>query len=61
MGAILQPSLLSQLVQHLPGPLLKALNAWSHRVARRRAARRQQLWLQRKAAAAAAGPAARRD
>jgi hypothetical protein len=50
MGASVQTSLVSQLVQILPGPILGALDAWSHRVARRRAEQRQQKWLQRKAA-----------
>ena len=53
MGTAVQTSLVSILVQQLPGPLLKALDAWSHRVARRRAAERQRLWLQRKAATGA--------
>ena len=53
MGATLQPSLLSQLMRHLPRSLLNVLDAWSRRVARRRWERRQQLWLRRKDAAQA--------
>lgn len=53
MGATVQTSLVSQLVQALPRPLLRALDAWSHRVAQRRARERQLKWLQRKAATAA--------
>lgn len=43
-----------QVVRSLPGPVLRALDAWSHRVARRRALKRQQKWQQQKAARAAA-------
>lgn len=53
MGASVHPSLVSQVVRHLPSPLLGLLDAWSHRIARRRAAQRQRKWLQRKAAIAA--------
>jgi hypothetical protein len=42
-----------QAVRSLPTPVLAALDAWSHRVARRRALKRQQKWQQQKAAAAA--------
>lgn len=42
-----------QMVRSLPAPLLRALDAWSHRVARRRALKRQLKWQQQKAAAAA--------
>lgn len=48
----------SQLVRSLPAPVLRALDAWSFRVARRRALKRQQKWQQQKAAKAAAAPAA---
>ena len=51
MAAIVHAGLVSQLVQRLPAPLLKMLDAWSHRVARRRAQRRMLKWQQRKAAA----------
>ena len=50
MGASVQSSLVSQVIQFLPGSILGVLDAWSHRVARRRARQRQQKWLQRKAA-----------
>jgi hypothetical protein len=46
-----------QVVRSLPAPVLGALDAWSHRVARRRALKRQQKW-QRQKAAKAAAPAA---
>ena len=52
MGATLHSSLVSQIVQHLPRPLLSMLDAWSRRVARRRWNQRQLKWLQRKAALA---------
>lgn len=42
-----------QLVRSLPAPVLRALDAWSHRVARRRALQRQQKWQRQKAAQAA--------
>lgn len=42
-----------QVVRSLPAPVLGALDAWSHRVARRRALKRQLKWQQQKAAAAA--------
>ena len=58
MGATLHSSLVSQIVQYLPRPLLSMLDSWSRRVARRRAALRQQKWLRRKAATAAAAAAA---
>lgn len=51
MGAAVQTSVVSTLVQQLPRPLLRLLDAWSHRVARRRAEERQRRWLQRKAVA----------
>jgi hypothetical protein len=57
VGATLHSSLVSQIVQYLPRPLLSVLDAWSRRVARRRAALRQQKWLRRKAAMAADAPA----
>jgi hypothetical protein len=53
MAAIVRTGLVSQLVQRLPARLLQALDAWSHRVARRRAQRRMQQWQQRDAAATA--------
>jgi hypothetical protein len=46
--------LVSQIVLHLPHPLHRMLDAWSHQVARRRAMRRQRLWQQQKMAAMAA-------
>ena len=57
MGIVVHPSLVSQVVRHLPAPLLKLLDAWSSAVARRRWQQRQQKWQQRKAATVAAAPA----
>ena len=51
MGAVVHPSLVSQVMQHLPNRLVRALDAWSHRIARRRAEERQRRYLERKAAA----------
>jgi hypothetical protein len=53
MATNVHPSVVSQLLKRLPAPLLGALDAWSHRIARRRAEERQRKWLERKA-----GPAA---
>ena len=52
MGATVHSSLVSQIVQHLPRPLLSVLDRWSQGVARRRWQKRQRKWLQRKAALA---------
>lgn len=49
MAAFVQPSLVSTLVRHLPGPLLRVLDAWAAREARRRRDQRLARW-QRKAA-----------
>ena len=54
MNAIVRPTPVSVLLRQLPGPLLRALDAWSGRVARRRWEERQRKWQQRKDAAAAA-------
>lgn len=53
MGITVYASLVSQVLQYLPGALVSVLDAWSHRVAQRRARARQQRWLQRQAAPAA--------
>ena len=61
MTASLHSSLIllaHQVVRSLPAPVLRALDAWSHRVARRRALKRQQKWQRRKAAAAAGSASA---
>ena len=50
MGALVHPSFVSQVVRHLPGPLLRVLDAWSAREARRRREQRQRKWQQRAAA-----------
>ena len=52
MGAVVQPSIVGFLVRHLPRPLLRALDAWAAREARRRREQRLARW-QRKSAAAA--------
>ena len=49
MGALVHPSFVSQVVRHLPGPLLRVLDAWSAREARRRREQRQRRWQQRAA------------
>ena len=54
MGAIVHPSLLSLALRRLPAPLVRALDAWSQRVARRRWEQRQRKWQQRNAAVAVA-------
>lgn len=53
MAAIVRAGLVSQLVQQLPARLLKVLDAWSHRIARRRAQQRMLKWQQRETAATA--------
>lgn len=53
MAAIVQSSLVRQLVGWLPSPLLRALDAWSQGVARRRWDQRQARWRQRQQAAQA--------
>jgi hypothetical protein len=57
MAATVHPSVVSQLLQRLPTRLLGALDAWSHRIARRRAEERQRKWLASKAGPALAQPA----
>jgi hypothetical protein len=41
MTTLVQTSLLSQVLSRMPSRLLRALDAWSHRVALRRAERRR--------------------
>jgi hypothetical protein len=50
MSSYVQTTRVTQVVRHLPAPLVKLLDAWSHRLAQRRAAQRRQKWLQRQAA-----------
>ena len=50
MFAFVPPSRVAQVVRHLPRWLVRSLDAWSYRVAKRRAQQRQQRWLARKAA-----------
>ena len=61
MPATLHNSLIllaTQVIRSLPASVHGALDAWSHRRARRRALQRQQQWQKRKAAAAAPGSTA---
>jgi len=51
MGALLHPTLIVQVVRHLPKWLVRPLDAWSYRLAQRRAQQRHQKWLARQAAA----------
>ena len=53
MGAIVQPSFISMVLRHLPAPLLRVLDAWAAREARRRRDARLARW-QRKAVPVAA-------
>ena len=50
MGAIARPTLVSVILRLLPGPLLRALDRWSQRVARRRREARQRSWQVQRAA-----------
>jgi hypothetical protein len=52
VGAMVHSTLVSQIVRHLPRPLLSVLDRWSQSVARRHWEQRQRKWLQRKAALA---------
>ena len=52
MASTARASLVSRLVRLLPGPLLRALDAWSHRLAQRRYEARRQRWLRHQAALA---------
>jgi len=52
MGALVRPSLLSVILRQLPGPLLRVLDRWSQRIARRRREERQRRWQSRQAIAA---------
>ena len=54
MSAATQTSTIAHVVRFLPGPLLRALDSWSQRVARRRWEQRQQKWRQDRAASQAA-------
>lgn len=52
MTSTVYGSLAVRLVRAMPAPLLRALDAWSHRLARRRYEARQRKWLQHQAAQA---------
>ena len=51
MGTLAPAGWVGLLLQLLPGPVLRALDGWSHRRAMARQLRRQQAWLARKAPA----------
>ena len=51
MGTLAPASRVVMLLQLLPGPLLRALDRWSHRRAVARQLQRQEAWLLRKAPA----------
>lgn len=53
MTALARTTWVTQALRLLPAPVLRALDAWSHRVAQRRAQQRREQWLQRRAASAA--------
>jgi hypothetical protein len=46
MMATASPGFIGQVIRSLPGPLLRALDAWSHRLARRRHEERMRRWQQ---------------
>jgi hypothetical protein len=49
MGTLARTSWVAPLLQLMPGPLLRALDRWSHRRAVARQLQRQEAWLNRKA------------
>lgn len=53
MGTLAPVNLVGLALRLVPGPLLRQLDAWSHRQAQRRQLQRQQAWLARKAPATA--------
>ena len=52
MTSTVYGSLAGRIVRAMPAPLLRALDAWSYRLAQRRYEARQRKWLQHKAALA---------
>lgn len=48
MAVVVRTSWIGLLLRGLPGPLLRQLDAWSHRVALRRARERQERWARSK-------------
>jgi len=58
MMATASPGFIGQVIRSLPGPLLRALDAWSHRLARRRHEERMRRWQQVRAAPSTRAPAA---
>lgn len=53
MGTLAPVNLVGLALRLVPGPLLRQLDAWSHRQAQRRQLQRQEAWQARKAPAAA--------
>ena len=53
MGRYGSSSFVAAVLRAIPAPLLRRLDAWSHRKALHRRELRQQAWLQRQAAAVA--------
>lgn len=51
MATVADTGLISQVVRQLPAPVLRLLDAWSHRIARRRAQQRIRRWQERLAPA----------
>ena len=49
MAVVVRTTWVGLLLRSLPGPLLRQLDAWSHRVAQRRARERQERWARRQA------------
>jgi hypothetical protein len=52
MSAEVQRSFVAQMLRLLPGPLLRAADGWSERIARRKREERLRKWQARKLAAA---------
>lgn len=49
MPAVVRTTWVGLLLRGLPGPLVRLLDAWSHRVAMRKARERQERWTRRQA------------
>ena len=49
MGSLASTARVTQLLRLLPGPMLRTLDAWSHRRALRKQLERQEAWLRRQA------------
>lgn len=55
MNAVARTSWIGLLLRQLPGPVLRQLDTWSHKVAQRRARQRHERWVRRRAAAQRTG------